>query len=496
MNKLKLNLLVGVLTGLFAGSTYAQDSLALKKINHITDSVNGFAKHKQQKLDSLQERARLQQQRLDSIRVAANHKLNDLNKKLSGKRYLESSDSLLSSFQKEISLNYLHDSIDSRVRKQANALDSLIAAKRQKLDSLGGLFGVDLDAKLKDLDVSVPGLPGVGNKLNFSPDLSGVDQLGLKSPLNNLGLVSAPNLPDVKLPATTREISLPEGAGDLQKLNQSFKQLSILQDSTISADTLAYMAEQYAQQQLKNNKAIGNLTKDQQKMLAEQQKLEELVQSLQPSEAEQKVREQMDELVQTHTDKLKNDLEDVGKLQMKYRNVADMRQLPKRPPNEMKGKPFIERLIPALTFQAFIKDGKALDVAPSLGYRFSGHIRGGVGVYQRFYVAPDFSKTSIKGVRLFSQVRFWGTKYVHLEAEHSTVPPVNPAAREGSTGFVNRLNFGLYHTYRISKYVNGHSLLLYDLKQLKHFPNTINSSIRFGIDIQLYRMTKKSKHKD
>lgn len=490
MSKLILSLLVGVLTSLLAGSTYAQDSLALKKINHITDSVNGFAKHKQQKLDSLQERARLQQQRLDSVRVAANHKLNDLNKKLSGKRYLESSDSLLSSFQKEISLNYLHDSIDSRVRKQANALDSLIAAKRQKLDSLGGLFGVDLDAKLKDLDVSVPGLPGIGNKLNFSPDLSGVDQLGLKSPLNNLGSVSTPNLPDVKLPATTREISLPEGAGDLQKLNQSFKQLSILQDSTISADTLAYMAEQYAQQQLKNNKAIGNLTKDQQKMLAEQQKLEELVQSLQPSEAEKKVREQMDELVQTHTEKLKNDLEDVGKLQMKYRNVADMRQLPKRPPNEMKGKPFIERLIPALTFQAFIKDGKALDVAPSLGYRFSGHIRGGVGVYQRFYVAPDFSKTSIKGVRVFSQVRFWGTKYVHLEAEHSTVPPVNFVAREGSTGFVNRLNFGLYHTYRISKYVNGHSLLLYDLKQLKHFPNTSNSSIRFGIDIQLYRRKK------
>lgn len=57
MNKLKLSLLVGVLTGLFAFSTYAQDSLALKQLHHVTDSVNGFAKHKQQKLDSLHERA-------------------------------------------------------------------------------------------------------------------------------------------------------------------------------------------------------------------------------------------------------------------------------------------------------------------------------------------------------------------------------------------------------------------------------------------------------
>lgn len=489
MNKLKLSLLVGVLTGLFAFSTYAQDSLALKQLHHVTDSVNGFAKHKQQKLDSLHERARLQQQRLDSVRLATNTKLNELSQKLSGKKYLESSDSVLRSFQKELAVNYLPDSIDSRVRKQANALDSLIAAKRQKLDSLSGLFGVDIDAKLKELDVSVPGLPGVGNKLNFSPDLGGVDKFDLNSPLNNMGSVSKPNLPDVKLPGTNQRISA-EGAGDLQKLNQKFSQLNVLQDSTIRADTLAYLGEQYAQQQLKNNKAIGSLTKDQQEMLAEQRKLEELLQSLQPTEAEQKVREQMDELVQTHTDKLKNDLEDVGKLQMKYRNVADMRQLPKRPPNEMKGKPFIERLIPALTFQAFVKDGKALDFAPSLGYRFSGHVRGGVGLYQRFYVAPDFSKTSIKGVRVYSQLRFWGTKYVHLEAEHSTVPPVNLVAREGSAGFINRVHFGLYHTYRISKYVNGHSLLLYDLKQLRHFPNTSNSSIRFGIDIQLYRRKK------
>ncbi|MBX2901637.1 MAG: hypothetical protein KF775_18450 [Cyclobacteriaceae bacterium] len=490
MNKLSLCLLLSLLTNFLASEGYAQDSLALKLINHVTDSVNRLTKLKQQKLDSLNERARLQQQRLDSVRVATNNKLDELNQRLSGRKYIQSSDSVLRSFQKELSVTYLHDSIDSRVRKRANTLDSLIAAKRQKLDSLGGLFGVDLDAKIKELDVSVPGLPGVGNKLNFSSDLGGVDKLNLKSPLNNIGSISTPNFPDVKLPNANREISLPEGANDLQKLNQKFNQLSILQDSTISADTLAHMAEQYAQQKLKNNKAIGSLTQDQQKMLAEQQKLEELAQSLQPSEAEQKAREQMDELVQTHTEKLKNDLEDVGKLQMKYRNVADMRQLPKRPPNEMKGKPLIERLIPALTFQAFIKDGKALDVAPSLGYRFSGHIRGGVGVYQRFYVAPDFSKTSIKGVRVYSQLRFWGTKYVHLEAEHSTVPPINPAAREGSTGFVNRLNFGLYHTYRISKYINGHSLLLYDLKQLKHFPNTSNSSIRFGIDIQLYKRRK------
>lgn len=492
MNKLSLCLLLSLLTNLLASESYAQDSLALKLINHVTDSVNRLTKLKQQKLDSLNERARLKQQRLDSVRVATNNKLSELNQKLSGRKYIQSSDSVLKSFQKELSVTYLHDSIDSRVRKRANALDSLIAAKRQKLDSLGGLFGVDVNASIKELDLSVPGLPDLGNGINFPTDLGAVGQLNLKSPLNNLESISNLSLPDVKLPNTNPAISLPDNVGDLQKINQKFNQLSILKDSTITADTIAFMAEQYAQQQLKNNEVVGSLTKDQQKMLAEQEKLKELMQSLQPTEAEQKVRKQMDELVQTHTEKIKNDLEDVGKLQLKYRNVADMRQLPKRPPNEMKGKPFIERLIPGLTLQAYIKDGKALDTSLSIGYKFSGHIRGGVGVYQRFYVAPDFSKTSIKGVRVYSQLRFWGTKYVHLEAEHSTVPPVNPAAREGSTGFVNRLNFGLYHTYRISKYVNGYSLLLYDLKQFKHFPNTSNSSIRFGIDIQLYKRRKSS----
>jgi hypothetical protein len=491
MNKLKLSLLLSLLTSLFAGSTYAQDSVALKQINHVTDSVNRFTKLQHQKLDSLEGRVRRQQQRLDSVRVATNAKLSELNQKLSGKGYLQSSDSVLQSFQRELSVNYLKDSINTQIRKQASALDSMVTTKRQQLDSLADLLGIDIDSKLKDFDLNLPPVPGSG-KFNFSPDLKGLGEINLKSSLPEVGSVLNTSLPDANVPGVKKSLPLNEKVGDLQKYNQRFNQIRSLSDSTISIDTVAFMTEQYAQQHLKNNTLVKGLTKEEQAMLAEQKKLEELLQSLQPDDAEQKAREQIEELAKKHTDKLKNDLEDVGKLQLKYRSVADMRLLPKRPPNEMKGKPFIERLIPALTFQAYLKDGKALDVAPSLGYKFSGRVRGGVGVYQRFYVAPDFFKTFIKGVRLYGQFRFWGTKYVHLEAEHSTVPPVNLVAREGSAGLINRLNFGLYHTYRISKYVNGHSLLLYDLKQLRHFPNTSNSSIRFGIDIQLYKRVKRN----
>lgn len=488
-----MRVFIVILSFVATGTAYCQDSLMIShKLTSLSDTLLDKTKEKQQQLDSINRRVRYQQERLDSMRLATNAKLSKINQELSGKAYLTSTDSVLRSFQQQLSSRYKHDSIDGQIRKHVAVVDSMISVKRRQLDSLSGLFGVNLDTKIKNVDLSVPGMPVATDNIKFSPDLGSLSKMSLQTKLPDFSSVSGVKLPDSKLPSVLKSNPVSDRVGDIKKLNQKFNGLKSLSDSTISIDTVAFLAEQYAQQQIKNNKLIGGLTADQQKMLAEKQKLEELIQSLQPNEIEQEARKKIEKFVMGHEEKFKNDLEDVGKLQLKYRNVADMRLLPKRPPNEMKGKPFIERLIPALTFQAYIKNGSAIDVAPSLGYRFSGRIRSGVGLYQRIFISPTFSQTSIKGMRAFGEFRFWGTKYVHIEAEHSNVGPVNPMANEGNAGFINRLNFGLYYSYRISKHINGHSLLLYDLKQLKHFPNTSHSSIRFGIDIQMFKRPKKS----
>ncbi|NJM27010.1 MAG: hypothetical protein HC859_17595, partial [Bacteroidia bacterium] len=85
-----------------------------------------------------------------------------------------------------------------------------------------------------------------------------------------------------------------------------------------------------------------------------------------------------------HEDKLKEAMDKIAKYKQKYSEVQSLKDLPKRVPNAMKGKPLRERLVPGVTLQFQRKNDYLLDVSPSIGYRFSGRITGGLGWNQRW----------------------------------------------------------------------------------------------------------------
>ena len=447
-------------------------------------------------VDSL---ASVSQSKLDSLTRGLNNRLDSLNKLgLSASQYLNASDSLLSSFQNRITrkVKHLHDSVKSRLFGKMHALDSLVAVKRKKIDSLKSVMGIS-DQIPKDMIGNIPiisefdklnipykqwSLPSINEKLKLDNPFGSIE--GFSGKLNSLKL----NLGFEKL----NKLKLPD---EMMDLRAHFEKLKMLTPGTISKEGLMSASQLAIQNQLGKVSEMGVVQNNLKDATKVKEMMKEVSENMQqgPKNVEAKVKEEFVDYLKGNEEKVQKDLDDIGKLQLKYRNVADVRLLPKRPPNEMKDKPFIERLIPALTFQTYIKTNTGIDIAPSLGYRISGRLRAGIGGFRRIIFHQNnnsITNTNINGLRLYNEFRFWKSNYVHLELEHSTGTDPNPYSVDQSGNFINKVNFGLYRTYRITKHINGHALLLYDLKQIANFPNTSHSSMRFGVDIQLRKRKK------
>jgi hypothetical protein len=112
-----------------------------------------------------------------------------------------------------------------------------------------------------------------------------------------------------------------------------------------------------------------------------------------PSEeqAKQELLNQAKEAVTDHfagkEQELKSAMDQISKYKKKYHNVNNLEQLAqliKKRPNEMRGKPLIERIIPGLAFQLQKRDDLLfVDFNPYFGYRFTGRLTAGAGWNQR-----------------------------------------------------------------------------------------------------------------
>jgi hypothetical protein len=481
----------------------AQSSLILKdslvnSINPLSD-LDSIVKSKSHKADSITLSIKT---KLDSATNKLNVAVDSLNAlKLSTGQYVEKLNNLYHSFQDKTikKLTNKSDSVQSFLNDKVSTMDSIISSKTHFLDSLVKANG---GKGLKDL-------PELGDKFNPKvPELPNTAGLNIPSQTPNLGA----KIPSMKNPVNTNHglgsVKMPEVKG-LEKLTEV---QDIISQASKYGDQISEVSE--GAEKMKNGEGseiiektiekeamkldgIADLSKGQKEIDA----LQKQVESLKNTDEKKQELEQMakKEFVDHFAGKeeiLNKKLDDIAKIQLKYRNVADARFLPKRPPNEMKGKPFIERLIPALTFQAFTGTDFMMDVSPSIGYRFTGRIRGGVGGYRRLiYLGDEKSLQAMKvnGYRLYNSVRIIKNFHSYIEVEQYQIKDVASFKitnlRE-TDGWKTKLNIGIYHTYAIGKRFNGHAVLLYDVIKIKDFPRAANSAIRFGIDYQFKKKKK------
>jgi hypothetical protein len=161
----------------------------------------------------------------------------------------------------------------------------------------------------------------------------------------------------------------------------------------------------------------------------------------------------------------------------------------------MRGKPFIERMIPGAGIQVQKKgDDIMIDFNPYLGYRFTGRITIGAGWNQRMAYNMDKTKfnpsTRVFGPRAYGQFKVWKgfSPRAELEVMYTNMalltrtPSLDPAKREWVWGaFV-----GMKKEYKLVKNVKGTASVMMRLFNQDHrspYADVLN--VRFGFEFPM-----------
>ncbi len=198
-------------------------------------------------------------------------------------------------------------------------------------------------------------------------------------------------------------------------------------------------------------------------------------------------------------EQLKSAMDKISKYKQKYSSVSSIKDLPKRPPNPMKDKPFIERLVPGVYLQYQQKNYYLLDINPYIGYKVSGRVTTGLGWNHRVAWDSKYKRwerrSRIFGPRGFVDFKLGKGFIAHVEGEtiNSFVPSTlrgNPD--DGQREWVWSCMTGIKKEYRIYKNLKGTALIQYNLFNRHYkapYVNRLNS--RIGFEYVLKKKTRK-----
>jgi hypothetical protein len=195
---------------------------------------------------------------------------------------------------------------------------------------------------------------------------------------------------------------------------------------------------------------------------------------------------------------LKSAMSEISKIKLKYSSVSSIKDLPKRPPNAMKGKPFIERVVPGLYLQFQQKNAYLFDVNPYFGYRISGKFTSGIGWNHRFGY-DKAKKDWVPEKRIFGPRAYFdfnlGKGFIgHIETElMNTFVPLNLIHNpdNGKREWVSSTMLGVKKQYRIYRNLNGTMLIQYNLYN-RYFkaPYLDRLNSRMGLEYTLKKRKK------
>jgi hypothetical protein len=350
-----------------------------------------------------------------------------------------------------------------------NTIDSILSEKRSRIDSLlqkAGLpdFNIDLNSMAEGKISNIPSLDKINGKL--------------------------PALPELQNHFPNSELTFPNPIST----NLEIPKLKI---STLSESNPSNM-ENASEAMVKKLPPINDLIKSQEKVESLFKEADAYSKTLQdPTALQEKAKEEFIDHFEGKEEIVKKDLEDIARLQTKYRDIADSRLLPKHPwkVNAMKNKPFIERLIPGIDLQVLSGNNISVNVAPSITYKLSGVFQAGVSTFKQvtyFRMQEALRFVDCYGFRFSTQAKIF--KGFHLYGELERYKPdltssghLNLTMKQSTENqaLQNKVNLGIWHAHAIGKNIKGYFVILYDILQVKKFPNSTGSSARFGFQYEL-----------
>jgi len=450
------------------------------------------------------------------------------------------SDSLKNSYQNKLA------KIDVAKLRLQNKLDSLTTLKlpdngvTSRLDSLNTLRASTLDefdeklqslkdkstGKLKSLDLppeatgrlntitkniegvnssslDIPALDGVGNPLGKGSEideLSSLSNVNVSNPLQSgitekTGELKIPNGDAIQLSSAT------ENASDVTKVTEQVSEYSdeakqIAQGNVDEVKNLPKTAEE------KVAKVSGISEMEQQtKGLDEYKGMVEKAKD--PEALKKEMVEKAKQRAVNHfagkEEQLKAAMEKIAKYKQKYSSMNGIKELAKKPRNEMHDKPLIERILPGVAIQLQSKgDNLLVDFNPYAGYRFTKRIIAGVGWNQRmayntkqYRFNPDLR---VYGPRAFGEFKIGKgfSPRAEVELMNSGIPPLiqttyDPSKRDWVWGAFA----GMKKEYKLYKNIKGTAMVMARLLNPNNkspYADIVN--VRFGFEFPMKKKVK------
>lgn len=435
------------------------DSLTSSYTSVLTD-IRKTAQGYQSKIDSLQSLklpADKYKSKIDSLSQKLTNVQRDLADKVEGirNRAMEKIKSIKYPPELEEKVTGLTSSvgklgpqtIEAKLPPELN-LDKLSALKGQL--SLGGLEKVT--------NVDVPGIPQV-NGLDKQPVIPGLTD----------------KVPDIKGMDKVGDVS-----GQAQAVQGKIYQTA----KELNPNSIDKLAESKAPQ-MKEVKVL-------------QEQTTELPMNGAASEEEMKakLKEEAQKVAVDHfagkEQQLKAAMARISKYKAKYPSISSIADIAKRPPNPMRNKPFIERIVPGIGMQIRKKGVEVMvDFNPYVGYRFTGRITAGPGWNQR--VAYNFDdyffnpEARIFGPRIFGEFKLGKgfSPRAEVEVMNTKIPPStittapDPQVRQWVWGAFA----GIKKEYKFFRHVRGTASVMTRLFNPKHkspYADVLN--VRFGFE--------------
>jgi hypothetical protein len=441
---------------------------------------------------------------------------------------ITNADSITTAFQtKADSLNNLYQSqftkIDSERSKLQSKIDSLNNLKlpteklTRKLDSLNQLQSTKVASLTKEVDDLKAKTTSAFKEVHLPPQMQEpFDKLkssvqGYSLPALNTTTPGIPNLEthnlSAKLPTLSNQLKLDPNlkgiTGNLGELQNITEQASAY---TKDAQNLAKgnlnevkNIDKTIEGKLSGVEGMDQLTKGK-AMLGQTSQLTDS--AAMDDKGKELVKEQVMNAAQDHfagkQEVLQQAMDKMSKLKSKYSEVKSMAELPKKLPNPLKGKPFIERLVPGVTFQILKANYFLLDVNALALYRFTPRLSAGAGWNQRlpFDDLTIKQQGSIYGPR--TVIEFKWTKGINFrflpEIMNTTIPPalaqrqgIDPAYRE----WVPSAFVGIKKEFTVYKQIKGNTEVLYNLYDPHHYsPYGDRLAVRFGFEFPMKKKRK------
>ena len=197
---------------------------------------------------------------------------------------------------------------------------------------------------------------------------------------------------------------------------------------------------------------------------------------------------------------LKQAMDKVAKYKQKYSSVNSLSEITKKRPNEMHGKPLIERIVPGIAFQIQKKGSDLLiDFNPYAGYRFTGRITAGAGWNQRIlfdnHRSTSRSLASVYGPRIFGEYKLPKgiSPRLEIESMNTRIPSSLPNNNNDSAGRSWTWSYmaGIKKEYRVYKSIKGTALVMFNLYDPFHkSPYGDRVITRFGFEFPMKKRSK------